>query len=71
MSNLAWFCGRQDGGPAGEITASRSEVFLTDFQGRDLLTRVELALTPEAAFWDACRQCLQCRLCLRVPLAAL
>ncbi|MBV9238593.1 MAG: molybdopterin-dependent oxidoreductase, partial [Xanthobacteraceae bacterium] len=33
-----------------KYTASRSEAFLTDYQGRDLLTRVELALTSDGRF---------------------
>ena len=33
-----------------KYTASRSEAFLTDYQGRDLLTRVELALAADGRF---------------------
>ena len=33
-----------------KYTASRSEAFLTDYQGRDLLTRVELALASDGRF---------------------
>ena len=33
-----------------KFTASRSESFLSDYQGRDLVTKVELALTAEGRF---------------------
>jgi carbon-monoxide dehydrogenase large subunit len=33
-----------------KVTATRSETFLTDYQGRDLLTKVELALRKDGRF---------------------
>ncbi|AYG63505.1 xanthine dehydrogenase family protein molybdopterin-binding subunit [Rhizobium jaguaris] len=33
-----------------KFTATRSEAFLTDYQGRDLVTKVELALTKDGRF---------------------
>ena len=44
-SNSAWCCGRRRklGRPV-KFTATRSEAFLSDYQGRDLVTKVELAL---------------------------
>src|SRR5262249_58656309 len=33
-----------------KFTATRSEAFLTDYQGRDLVTKVELALAPDGRF---------------------
>ena len=51
MSNSAWSCGppKSSGRPV-KYTATRSEAFLSDYQGRDLATRVELALDKEGRF---------------------
>jgi carbon-monoxide dehydrogenase large subunit len=45
---VAW-AARRVGRPV-KYTSTRSEVFLTDFQGRDLMTRVELALASDGRF---------------------
>src|SRR5712672_754760 len=37
-------------GRPGKYTATRSEAFLSDYQGRDLVTKVELALNKEGRF---------------------
>ena len=37
-------------GRAVKFTATRSEAFLTDYQGRDLVTNVELALRKDGKF---------------------
>ena len=42
--------GAQRLGRPVKYTATRSEAFLTDYQGRDLLTRVELALAADGRF---------------------
>jgi carbon-monoxide dehydrogenase large subunit len=49
-SGLVLWASRKLGRPV-KYTSTRSEVFLTDFQGRDLLTRVALAI-PTASFSD-------------------
>ncbi len=48
-SALALWASRKLGRPV-KYTSTRSEVFLTDFQGRDLLTRVSLALRADGRF---------------------
>jgi aerobic carbon-monoxide dehydrogenase large subunit len=48
-SGLVLWAARKLGRPV-KYTTSRSEVFLTDFQGRDLLTRVALALRADGRF---------------------
>ena len=50
-SNSAWCCGRAKklGRPV-KFTATRSEAFLSDYQGRDLVTKVELALDDKHRF---------------------
>ena len=55
-----------------KYTASRSECFLSDYQGRDLVTKVELALRRDGKFLgDARHQYQQCGGALRVAVAAL
>ena len=46
---LALWTARKLGRPV-KFTATRSETFLTDYQGRDLVTRVELALRKDGRF---------------------
>ncbi|HEY6721222.1 MAG TPA: xanthine dehydrogenase family protein molybdopterin-binding subunit [Burkholderiales bacterium] len=46
---LALWASRKLGRPV-KFTASRSEAFLSDFQGRDLVTEVELALRTDGKF---------------------
>jgi carbon-monoxide dehydrogenase large subunit len=46
---MTLWASRRIGRPV-KYTATRSEAFLTDYQGRDLLTRVELALDREGRF---------------------
>src|SRR5207302_698262 len=46
---LALWASRKLGRPV-KFTASRSEAFLSDYQGRDLLTKVELALRSDGRF---------------------
>ena len=46
---LVLWASRRIGRPV-KFTASRSESFLTDYQGRDLVTKVQLALTKEGRF---------------------
>jgi carbon-monoxide dehydrogenase large subunit len=46
---LVLWAAQQLGRPV-KYTASRSEAFLSDYQGRDLLTRVELALAADGRF---------------------
>ena len=46
---LVLWAARRLGRPV-KFTASRSESFLSDYQGRDLVTKVELALTAEGRF---------------------
>ncbi len=46
---LVLWAARQLGRPV-KFTATRYEAFLTDYQGRDLVTRVELALAREGRF---------------------
>ncbi len=46
---LALWAARKLGRPV-KFTATRSETFLTDYQGRDLVTRVELALRKDGRF---------------------
>jgi carbon-monoxide dehydrogenase large subunit len=46
---LALWASRKLGRPV-KFTASRSEAFLSDFQGRDLVTEVELALRADGKF---------------------
>ena len=46
---LVLFASRQLGRPV-KFTATRSESFLTDYQGRDLVTRVALALDHDGTF---------------------
>ena len=46
---LALWAARKLGRPV-KYTASRSEAFLTDYQGRDLVTKVELALRSDGRF---------------------
>ena len=48
-SGLVLWASRRLGRPV-KYTSTRSEVFLTDFQGRDLLTRVALALRADGRF---------------------
>ncbi len=48
-SALAVWAARKCGRPV-KYTSTRSEVFLTDYQGRDLLTRVALALNADGRF---------------------
>jgi carbon-monoxide dehydrogenase large subunit len=48
-SGLVLWAARRLGRPV-KYTSTRSEVFLTDFQGRDLLTRVALALRADGRF---------------------
>ncbi|MFZ3236869.1 MAG: xanthine dehydrogenase family protein molybdopterin-binding subunit [Stellaceae bacterium] len=48
-SGLVLWASRKLGRPV-KYTSTRSEVFLTDFQGRDLLTRVALALRADGRF---------------------
>jgi aerobic carbon-monoxide dehydrogenase large subunit len=48
-SALALWASRKLGRPV-KYTSTRSEVFLSDFQGRDLLTRVALALRADGRF---------------------
>jgi carbon-monoxide dehydrogenase large subunit len=48
-SGLALWASRRLGCPV-KYTSTRSEVFLTDFQGRDLLTRVALAIRADGKF---------------------
>jgi len=47
---LVLWAARKLGRPV-KYTATRSEAFLSDFQGRDLVTRVALALRSTDAFW--------------------
>ena len=72
MSSSAWCCGpsKKLGRPV-KYTATRSEAFLTDYQGRDLVTKVELALRKDGKIpGDARRQHQQRRRALRVAVAA-
>jgi carbon-monoxide dehydrogenase large subunit len=46
---LVMWASKQTGRPV-KFTATRSEAFLSDFQGRDLFTRVELALRKDGKF---------------------
>jgi carbon-monoxide dehydrogenase large subunit len=46
---LVMWASRKIGRPV-KFTATRSEAFITDYQGRDLLTRVELALRKDGRF---------------------
>ena len=46
---MALWAARKLGRPV-KFTATRSETFLTDYQGRDLVTRVELALRKDGRF---------------------
>ena len=46
---LVLWASRKTGRPV-KFTATRSEAFLTDYQGRDLVTKVELALDKEGKF---------------------
>ena len=46
---LVLFAARQLGRPV-KFTATRTESFLTDYQGRDLVTRIALALDQEGKF---------------------
>ena len=46
---LVLFASRQIGRPV-KFTATRSESFLTDYQGRDLVTRIALALDRDGTF---------------------
>jgi len=48
-SGLVLWASRRLGCPV-KYTSTRSEVFLTDFQGRDLLTRVALAIRADGKF---------------------
>ncbi len=48
-SALVLWASRKLGRPV-KYTSTRSEVFLTDFQGRDLLTRVSLAMRADGRF---------------------
>jgi aerobic carbon-monoxide dehydrogenase large subunit len=48
-SGLVLWASRKFGRPV-KYTSTRSEVFLTDFQGRDLLTRVALAIRADGKF---------------------
>ena len=48
-SALVLWASRKLGRPV-KYTSTRSEVFLTDFQGRDLLTRVSLAVRADGRF---------------------
>src|SRR5262249_58206702 len=46
---LVLWAARKLGRPV-KFTATRSEAFLSDFQGRDLVTKVELALARDGRF---------------------
>jgi aerobic carbon-monoxide dehydrogenase large subunit len=48
-SGLVLWASRRVGRPV-KYTSTRTECFLSDFQGRDLLTRVELALAADGSF---------------------
>ena len=51
MSNSVSCCGRRASWAGrSKYTATRSEAFLSDYQGRDLLTKVELALRSDGRF---------------------
>ena len=51
LSSSAWCCGRRKSSAVrSNITATRSEAFLSDYQGRDLVTEVELALDADGRF---------------------
>ncbi len=67
---LVLWAARRLGRPV-KYTATRSEAFLTDYQGRDLVTTVELAFAQRRPLpGDARRQHQQCRRALRVAVAA-
>ena len=67
---LVLWAARKLGRPV-KYTATRSEAFLTDYQGRDLVTKVELALRKDGRVpGHARRQHQQCRRALRVAVAA-
>ena len=50
---LVLWASRKIGRPV-KFTATRSEAFLTDYQGRDLVTKVELALDARRPLSRAC-----------------
>jgi len=67
---LVLWAARKLGRPV-KYTATRLEAFLSDFQGRDLVTRVALALRSDGRFLGvAGRQCQQCRRTLCFVVAA-
>src|SRR6516164_4117535 len=67
---LVLWAARMLGRPV-KYTATRSEAFLSDFQGRDLVTKVALALRADGRFLAlAGRQCQQCRRTLCFVVAA-
>src|SRR4029453_12887842 len=47
---LVLWTARKPGRPV-KFTATRSEAFLSDYQGRDLVTKVELALARDGRFF--------------------
>ena len=54
-----------------KFRAERSEAFLTDYQGRDLVTEVSLAIDENGRFLAMrASQSQQCRRALRVAVAA-
>ena len=67
---LVLWASRKLGRPV-KFTATRSEAFLSDYQGRDLVTKVELALDARRPLPRHARdQYQQCRRALRVAVAA-
>ena len=67
---LVLWAARKVGRPV-KFTATRSEAFLSDYQGRDLVTKVELALAQGRPLpRDARDQYQQCGRALRLALAA-
>ena len=72
-SSLAWCFGRR--ASSGVRSSSRRRdrnAFLSDYQGRDLVTKVELALSQDGRFLAHARhQYQQCRRALRLAFPAL
>ena len=67
---LVMWASRKLGRPV-KFRAERSESFLTDYQGRDLVTEVSLAIDENGQVsGDARFQPLQCRRALRLAVAA-
>ena len=51
IRNTAWCCGpRASSAARSSITATRSECFISDYQGRDLVSKLELALDAKGRF---------------------